>query len=188
MSRVSSFNQHFHYVGKKAIYYLLKSIFRASAFRLPLVLHSWIITFTRLNIWTQVSVRWAAECKWFVPLCSTDHERPVGGVGGLRWPAEAPPLTWLRVAVVHRVAIQLQELLRLRLLLPVAAHGEGILAHLRVEKGSITHLHHQADYSIKTPLRSARSFAKARQFKENQSSRPNTQQCRWIAAALAGLK
>lgn len=100
--RVSSFNQHFHHQmlllcchkwfinGKKAVYHLLKSIFRASAFRLPLVLQSPLITFTRLNIWTQVSVRWAAECEWFVPLCSAGHERPVEGAGGLRWPLPSP--------------------------------------------------------------------------------------------------
>lgn len=63
-----------------------------------------------------------------------DHERPVEGAGG---PAEAGPLTWLGVAVVHRVAVQLQELLRLGLLLPVAAHGERVLAHLRGGGGEI---------------------------------------------------
>lgn len=38
--------------------------------------------------------------------------------------------TWLGVGVIHRVAIQLQKFLRLRLLLPVTAHGEGVLTHL----------------------------------------------------------
>lgn len=45
--------------------------------------------------------------------------------------------TWLRVAVVHRVAFQLHELLRFGLLLAVAAHGERVLAHLRARANDI---------------------------------------------------
>lgn len=40
--------------------------------------------------------------------------------------------TWLRVTVVHRVALQLHQLLRLSFLLSVAAHGKRVLAHLRI--------------------------------------------------------
>lgn len=39
-------------------------------------------------------------------------------------------VTWLRVGVVHGVAIQLEKLYRLCLLLSVAAHGKGVLTHL----------------------------------------------------------
>lgn len=44
-------------------------------------------------------------------------------------------LTWLGVAVVHSVTIQLEKLLRFWLFLSVTAHGERILTHLQ-HKGS----------------------------------------------------
>lgn len=39
--------------------------------------------------------------------------------------------TWLRLGVIHRVAVQLHELLRLGLLLSVTAHGERVLTDLQ---------------------------------------------------------
>lgn len=45
--------------------------------------------------------------------------------------------TWLGIGVIHRVAVQLQKFLRLRFLLPVTAHGEGVLTHLDGGKQSV---------------------------------------------------
>lgn len=44
-------------------------------------------------------------------------------------------VTWLGVGVVHRVAVQLEELHRLRLLLSVAAHGKCVLTDLQPIRG-----------------------------------------------------
>lgn len=45
--------------------------------------------------------------------------------------------TWLRVSVVHGVAVQLQEFLGLCFLFSIAAHGKSVLADLQDRKSGL---------------------------------------------------
>lgn len=67
----------------------------------------------------------------YLSKCSTNTSGAlIWEVGALWVQGRCGASTWLGVSVVHSVAVQLQQLLRLRFLLPVTAHGEGVLTDL----------------------------------------------------------
>lgn len=83
--------------------------------------------------------------------------------------------TWLGVGVVHGVSIQLEELHRFRLLLSVAAHGEGVLGHLTGSESRLsTHpdgsMDHPDDGASPGPGRSIASSSVSRLADQRQTS------------------
>lgn len=47
--------------------------------------------------------------------------------------------TWLRIGVIYRIPVQLHQLMRLWLLLPVTAHGKCVLTHLNNRRDAGNH-------------------------------------------------